>query len=73
MDGLEVRKLVVVGVDAGAEEEPRVTAVDNLVGAELDEIGLVLLVAGGYEAVDLREGRAELDRYSVKTGLSTNI
>lgn len=54
MDGLEVRQLVVVGVDASAEEEARVAAVDDLVGAELDEVGLVLLVAGGYEAVDLR-------------------
>lgn len=53
VDGLEVRELVVVRVDARAEEEARVAAVDDLVGAELDEVGLVLLVAGGYEAVDL--------------------
>lgn len=54
VDGLEVGQLVVVGVDAGAEEEAGVAAVDDLVVAELDEVGLVLLVAGGYEAVDLR-------------------
>lgn len=53
VDGLEVGQLVVVGVDAGAEEEAGVAAVDDLVVAELDEVGLVLLVAGGYEAVDL--------------------
>ena len=53
VDGLEVRELVVVGVDARAEEETGVAAVDDLVGAELDEVGLVFLVAGGYEAVDL--------------------
>ena len=60
VDGLEVGQLVVVGVDAGAEEEPRVAPVDDLVGAELDEVGLVLLVAGGYEPVDLGGVRALL-------------
>ena len=53
VDGLEVGELVVVGVDARAEEEPRVPPVDELVVAELDEVGLVLLVARGDEAVDL--------------------
>ncbi len=57
VDRLEVGELVVVGVDARAKEEPRVAAVDELVVAELDEVGLVFLVAGGDEAVDLREGR----------------
>src|SRR4051794_4550317 len=47
MYGLEERQLVIVGVDARAKEEPRVAPVDDLVVAELDEIGLVLLVAGG--------------------------
>ncbi len=56
MDRLEVGQLVVVGVDARAEEEPRVPPVDELVVAELDEVGLVLLVARGDEAVDLGEG-----------------
>lgn len=55
MDGLEVGELVVVGVDTGAEEEPRVAAVDDLVVAELDEVGLVLLVARRDEAVDLQQ------------------
>ncbi|RUS17629.1 hypothetical protein BC937DRAFT_89701 [Endogone sp. FLAS-F59071] len=35
VDGLEVGELVVIGVDADAEEEASVTAVDNLVVAEL--------------------------------------
>ena len=48
MDGLEVGELVVVGVDAGAEEQAGVAPVDDLVVAELDEVGLVLLVARGY-------------------------
>ncbi len=48
MDGLEVGELVVVGVDAGAEEEAGVAPVDDLVVAELDKVGLVLLVAGRY-------------------------
>jgi hypothetical protein len=65
VDGLEVGELVVVCVDAGAEEEPRVAAVDDLVVAELDEVGLVLLVAGGDEAVDLA---LELDLLVVAVG-----
>ena len=53
MDRFEVRELVVVGVDADAEEEARVPPVDDLERAELDEVGLVLLVAGRDEPVDL--------------------
>lgn len=53
VDGLEEGELVVVGVDARAEEEARVPPVDDLVVAELDKVGLVFLVAGCYEAVDL--------------------
>ena len=52
MNGLEVSQLVVVRVDAGAEEEPRVAPVDDLHAAELDEVGLVLLVARRDQAVD---------------------
>lgn len=65
VDGLEKRELVVVCVDAGAEEEAGVAAVDDLVVAELDEVGLVLLVAGGDEAVDLA---LELDLFVVAVG-----
>lgn len=53
MDGFQVREFVVVGVDADAEEEPRVPPVDDLEVPEFDEVGLVFLVAGGDEAVDL--------------------
>lgn len=53
MNRLEVRELVVVRVDADAEEEARVPAVDDFQVAELDEVGLVLLVARGDEPVDL--------------------
>lgn len=64
VDGLEEGELIVVGVDAGAEEESGVPAVDDLVVAELDKVGLVLLVAGRYEAVDLvvGEGVRESER-----------
>lgn len=65
VDGLEEGELVVVCVDAGAEEEAGVAAVDDLVVAELDEVGLVLLVAGGDEAVDLA---FELDLFVVAVG-----
>ena len=57
VDRLEVGQLVIVGVDAGAEEEAGVPPVDDLVVAELDEVGLVFLVAGRYEAVNLLRGR----------------
>ena len=50
---LQIRQLVVVCVDAHAEEEACVPPVDYLERAELDEIGLVLLVSGSDEAVDL--------------------
>jgi hypothetical protein len=51
---LEVRQLVIVGVDACAEEEACVPPVHNLGHvAEFDKVGLVFLVAWGDEAVDL--------------------
>jgi len=56
VNGLQVRQLVIVRIDARAEEEACVPPVDDLVIAELDEVGLVFLVSGGDEAVDL-EGR----------------
>jgi hypothetical protein len=65
VDGLEEGELIVVCVDAGAEEEARVAAVDDFVVAELDEVGLVLLVARGDEAVDLA---LELDLFVVAVG-----
>ncbi len=56
MNRLEIRQLVVVCVDADAEEEAGVAPVDDFQGAEFDKVGLVLLVAGGDEAVDLGVG-----------------
>ncbi len=46
MNGLQIRQLVIVRIDAGAEEEPCVPSVDDLIVPELDEVGLVLLVPG---------------------------
>lgn len=43
----QIRKFVIVGVDADAEEETGVAAIDDFEVAEFDEVGLVLLVAGG--------------------------
>lgn len=51
--GLQIRQFVVVGVHANTEEQARVPPVDDFEGAEFDEVGLVFLVAGGDEAVDL--------------------
>lgn len=53
MDGLEIRKLVVIGIDAGTEEEAGIAPVDDLHVPELDEVGLVLLVTRCDEAVHL--------------------
>lgn len=66
MNRLKVRKLVVVGVYARAEEQASVAAVDHLRGAaEFDEVGLVFLVARCDEAVDLA---LELDLLVVVVG-----
>lgn len=53
MYGLQVCELVIVCVDTYAEEEPCVAPVYDLVVPELDKVGLVFLVARGYETVDL--------------------
>jgi len=54
MYSLEICQLVVVCVDACAEEEAGVAAIYDLGHVtELDEVGLVFLVAWRYEAVDL--------------------
>ena len=41
MDGLEIEEVVVRDVDADAEVEARVAAVDDLVVAELHEVGVL--------------------------------
>jgi hypothetical protein len=48
MNSLQISQLVIICVDAGAEEEACVAAVDDFVLSELDEVALVFLVAGGY-------------------------
>jgi hypothetical protein len=54
MYSLQIRQLVVVCVDARAEEKTCVPPIYDFGHiAELDEVGLVLLVAWGDEAVDL--------------------
>lgn len=60
VDGLQIRQLVVVGVYARAEEQAGVSPVYDLVVPELDEVGLVFLVAGCYEAMDLRQEEGSL-------------
>ena len=62
----QVCELVVVRVYTRAEEQPSIAAVDDFRGAaELDEVGLVLLVARRDEAVDLT---LELDLLVVVVG-----
>lgn len=53
MNRLQVGQLIVIGVDTYAEEKPGVTPVNNLEGPELNEVGLVLLVSGRDESMDL--------------------
>ena len=58
MNSLQIRQLVIIRVDADAEKEARVPPVDDLVVAELNEVGLVFLVAGCDQAVYLlQEGQ----------------
>jgi hypothetical protein len=46
MDCFQVRQLIVIGIDANAKEQPRISPVNNLrAAAELDEIRLVLLIS----------------------------
>jgi len=61
----QVCQLVVVGVDTRAEKQSGVSSVDDLVVAELDEIGLVFLVARRDEAVDFA---FEFDLFVVAVG-----
>ena len=62
----QVRELVVIGVYARAEEQSGIAAVNHFRGAaELDEVGLVFLVARRDEAVDLT---LELDLLVVVVG-----
>jgi hypothetical protein len=52
---LQIRQFVVIGIDACAKEETRVSPVDYLGHvAELDKIGLVLLIARGNKAMNLQ-------------------
>jgi hypothetical protein len=51
---LEVGKFIVVRVYTDAKEETRIPPVYNLGAAlKLDEVGLIFLVSGSNEAVDL--------------------
>lgn len=54
MDGFEVGQLVIRRIDAGAEEQPRISPVDNLCAAfEFDKVRLILLVSRCNEAMNL--------------------
>ena len=44
MYSLQIGKLVVVGVDTDAEEQPRVTSIDDLQRAEFYKVGLMFLI-----------------------------
>lgn len=58
MDRLQIRQLAIVCVHTNAEKEPGIPTVHNLGAAlEFDKIGLVFLVSGSDEAVDLNRGK----------------
>ena len=57
MYGFQIGQLIVVGVDTDTKEEPSVASVDDFQVTELDEIGLMLLVARGDETMDLASVR----------------
>ena len=51
---LQIRQFIIIGIDACAEEQASVPTINNLGHvAELHKVGLMFLIAGGYEAVDL--------------------
>lgn len=56
MHSLQISQLVIIRVDTDAEEEACVPPVHDFVLPELDEVGLVFLVAGRDEAVHLGIG-----------------
>ncbi|KFZ02531.1 hypothetical protein V500_00124, partial [Pseudogymnoascus sp. VKM F-4518 (FW-2643)] len=51
--GLEVRQLIIIRIDADAEEQPSIPPIHHAVLPELDEIGLMLLVPRRNQAVHL--------------------
>lgn len=54
VDCFQVCQLVIVGVNARAEEQPRISSVHDLRAAfELDEIRLIFLVSRRDKAMDL--------------------
>jgi len=62
----QVSQFIVAGIHARAKEKPRVATVDDFAAAaEFDEVGLVFLVAGGYETVDFA---FETDFFGVVVG-----
>lgn len=67
MNSFKVSQLVIIGINASAEEEPGIASIDDLAAAaELDEVGLVFLVSGRDEAVDFA---FELDLLIVAVGV----
>ena len=51
---LQIRQLIIMLIHARTEEQTRVPPIHDLeILPELDEVGLVFLVARGHEAVDL--------------------
>lgn len=54
--GLEISQLVIVRINARAEEQPRISPIHYFGHvSELDEVRLVLLVARRNEAMDLQQ------------------
>jgi hypothetical protein len=54
MNGLQICQLIVICIHARAKEQSGVAAIHDLAAAtELDEVGLMLLVPGCHQAVDL--------------------
>lgn len=49
----QIGQLVIIGVDAHAEEQAGVPSIHDLVVAKLDEVRLVLLIPWRHQSVDL--------------------
>jgi len=56
----EVGKLIVVRVDADAEEQAGIPSVDYAIRPEFDKVRLVFLVSRSYKAMNLYEVSSQI-------------
>lgn len=73
MNRLQVREFIIIRIDAHAEKKTGVAPVDDFQAAEFDKVGLMLLVTGSDEAVDLSEGESRSDGSAGESADNTGL